>query len=136
MIVLCHPHEGGDPETMKLHIDHIVISVNDLPKSIKFYEKFLGKGDKTKDDVSWKVGQTRLFLTSAYKKTAKPFDKHNFGLNHIAFGVTGLMELRKVADLLTKAKIKHSGITHDKYCNKSFLWLDDPDKIRIEFYLR
>lgn len=78
---------------MSLYVDHIVISVKDLPKSVKFYEKFLGKATKTKDDVSWKVGNTKLFLTAAYKKGAKSFDKHNFGLNHIAFGISGLMEL-------------------------------------------
>ncbi len=121
---------------MKFHLDHIVISVKDLKKSTEFYSKFLGKPVKGKEDVSWKVGQTKLFLTYAYKKDAKSFDKHNFGLNHIAFGISGLMELRKIAADLTKAKIKHSGIGHDKYSKKSFLWFDDPDKIRLEFYLR
>ncbi len=121
---------------MKLYFDHIVLSVKNLPKSVKFYEKFLGKAVKTKDDASWKVGTTKLFLTSAYKKSAKAFDKHNFGLNHVAFGVSGLMELRRLAQTLTKAKIQHSGIGHDKYSKKSFLWFDDPDKIRLEFYLR
>jgi catechol-2,3-dioxygenase len=117
---------------MKLFVDHIVISVKDLSKSIKFYEKFLGKCKKTKWDASWKVGGTKLFLTSAYKKGAKSFDKDNLGLNHIAFGVAGLMELRKMAKELTAAKINHSGISHDQYSKKSFLWFDDPDKIRLE----
>lgn len=121
---------------MNLYLDHIVISVKDLKKSVKFYEKFLGKGIKTKWDVSWKVGDTKLFLTNAYKKGAKGFDKHNYGLNHIAFGVKSLVELRKTATSLTKSGIKHSGIGHDKYSKKSFLWFDDPDKIRLEFYLR
>lgn len=121
---------------MKLKLDHIVLSVKDLKKSTKFYQKFLDNAAVSKEDVSWKVGETRLFLTSAYKKGAKQFDKHNFGLNHIAFGINGLAELRQIAAKLTKAGIKHSGIAHDKYTKKSFLWFDDPDKIRLEFYLR
>lgn len=121
---------------MKMNLDHIVISVKSLPKSVKFYEKFLGKATVTKYDASWKVGNTKLFLTYAYKKGAKNFDKHNFGLNHIAFGVSNLKELRKIDKDLIKSGIKHSGIGHDKYSKKSFLWFDDPDRIRLEFYLR
>lgn len=121
---------------MSLYLDHIVISVKDLKMSTVFYSKFLGKAKISKDDVSWKVGHTKLFLTPAYKKGAKSFDKHNYGLNHVAFGVGGLLELRKIDKDLTKAGIKHSGIGHDQYSRKSFLWFDDPDKIRLEFYLR
>ncbi|HAG27788.1 TPA: hypothetical protein DCG61_03340 [Patescibacteria group bacterium] len=121
---------------MKLYVDHIVISVNNLSQSVKFYEKFLGKAVKSKWDASWKVGQTKLFLTSAYKKNAKVFDKHNYGLNHIAFGVSSLSELEKIESILNKAKVKHSGISKDRYSKKSFLWFDDLDKIRLEFYLR
>lgn len=121
---------------MKLKVDHIVISVRSLPKSIKFYQSFLGKSTITKHDASWKVGETKLFLTSPYKKTAKNFNKHDLGLNHIAFGVSGLVELRRVADQLTKVGIEHSGVIRDQYSRKSFLWFDDPDKIRLEFFLR
>lgn len=117
-------------------IDHIVLSVKDFRRSIKFYEKFLGKAVVTKEDASWKIGLTRLFITGPYKKTAKSFDKHNLGLNHVAFGVSSLEDLRKMSDKLTKAKIQHSGVIIDKYSRKSFLWFDDPDKIRLEFYLR
>jgi len=36
--------------------------------------------------------------------------------------------------MLTSNQIAHSGI--DRYGLKEFLWLDDPDGMRIEFYLR
>ncbi len=117
-------------------IDHIVISVKSLKKSIAFYESFLGKPKVTKWDASWKVGNTKFFLTSAYKKDARIFDKHNFGLNHIALGVSSIAELKKYKRKLVVAKIKHSEIQIDKYGKTPFFWFDDPDAIRLEFYLQ
>ncbi len=38
--------------------------------------------------------------------------------------------------MLTSNQIAHSGIVIDSYGLKEFLWLDDPDGMRIEFYLR
>lgn len=117
-------------------IDHIVISTTNLKRSISFYSTFLGNAKVSKYDASWKLGDTKLFLTFPYKKSAKAFDKHNIGLNHIAFRVKDLRELKSYENKLTKAKIKHSGIQVDKYGNKQFIWFDDPDNIRLEFYLR
>ncbi len=121
---------------MKTYIDHIVISVKDLKKSIKFYQVFLGKPKVSTWDASWQIGEVKLFLTYPYKKSIRAFDKHNIGLNHIAFGARSLTELKRFERVLNKAKIKHSGIQIDKYSKKEFIWFDDPDIIRLEFYLR
>ncbi len=121
---------------MKLKVDHIVISVKDLKKSIKFYQSFLGKPAITEFDASWKIGDTKLFLTFPYKKSAKNFEKQNLGLNHVAFGVKSKANLIQMGNKLDKLKIKNSGIKLDTYSKKSFIWFDDPDKIRLEFYLR
>lgn len=121
---------------MKLQIDHLVISVKDLKKSVKFYEAFLGKALVSKWDASWQLGQTKLFLTDPYKKNAKSFNKNNIGLNHFAFIAKTLNELKALEERLNKSKIKHSGIQVDKYSGNKFIWFDDLDKIRLEFYLR
>ncbi len=121
---------------MSLHIDHIVISVKDFQKSVKFYEIFLGKAHMGQEDAHWGLNGTKLFLTSAYKKSARVFDKHNFGLNHFAFKVESLGQLKKFETKLNKAKIKNSGIGLEQYSKKEFIWFDDPDGIRLEFYLR
>ena len=120
-----------------MEVDHIVISVTNLDKSVKFYTAFLGKPKITKFDASWNLGATKLFLTKPYIKKHRKFDKNNLGLNHIALQVKSLTELKKLEAKLSKAKIKHSKIQPDKYNPKNlFLWFDDPDKIRLEFYLR
>ena len=121
---------------MNLQIDHIVISVKDLKKSVKFYESFLGKAKVSKVDSSWNLNGTKLFLTCAYTKFAKKFDKHNFGLNHLAFKADSLKQLKNFETKLNKSKIQNSGIQLDQYSNKEFIWFDDPDGIRLEFYLR
>ena len=118
-----------------MYIDHIVISVNNLRKSVIFYSSFLGKPRVGKDEVFWKIGKTKLFITKPYIKTAKSFNKHDLGLNHIAFSLKNLKELRIWENRLQKAKIKHSGILINKYSHKQYLWFDDPDNIRLEFYL-
>lgn len=119
-----------------MYIDHIVLSVRDFKKSLKFYKTFLGKPQLGKWDASWKIGDTKLFITYPYKKKAKAFDKHNIGLNHLAFGVRSLLELKKFERMLDKAKLRHSGIQIDTYSDKEFIWFDDPDKVRLEFYFR
>ncbi len=117
-------------------IDHIVISVKDLKKSLEFYTLFLGEAKVSDWDVSWKIGDTKLFLTSPYKENPTFFDKHNLGLNHIAFGVRTSDELKEYELRLDKGSIKHSGVQVDKYGGKEFIWFDDPDGIRLEFYSR
>lgn len=119
-----------------LFIDHIIVSVKDLKKSTIFYSKFLGKATIQKYDVSWKLGDTKFFITFPYQKNAKRFDKHNIGLNHIAFGVRSLTQLKRFEDILNKNQIKNSGIQIDKYGKKEFIWFDDLDGYRLEFYLR
>ncbi len=117
-------------------LDHIVISVKDLKKSKDFYSIFLGKPKLSKWDVSWKLGEVRLFLALPYKRNVGKFDKANLGLNHLAFRVKDVAELNRYSDKLSKAKIKNSGIQIEQHTHKKFIWFDDLDGIRLEFYLR
>ena len=84
----------------------------------------------------YKVGGTRLFFTTSSESQAGTYDKEKVGLNHIAFGVCSLSELEALQAQLDGARISHSGIKLDQYGLKEFIWLDDPDGLRIEFYLR
>ena len=123
---------------MKSVIDHIVLMIMDIEKSTDFYSKFLGKPIfKDKDQVAFQIGQTKLFLGLPYHELKdNELNKDRIGLNHIAFGVTGTEELKNMRDKLDKAGITNSGVKIDKYGNKEFIWFDDPDGVRLEFYLR
>jgi len=118
-----------------MYIHHIVLSVKNLERSTKFYGAFLGKPRITKWDVSWKIGNTKLFLSLPNQENRRKFDKNNLGLNHLAFGLRNKSELKKFHLKLSKSKIKNSGMLVNKWSKKEYIFFDDPDGIRLEFFL-
>lgn len=117
-------------------IDHIVLIVKDIQETENFYTTFLGKPEhEGEDSVSYKIGETKIFFGLPYKEWANS-DKDMTGLNHLAFGVRSLDELREFEGILNKENIKNSGIQIDRYGNKEFIWFDDPNGYRLEFYNR
>jgi len=124
---------------MSLHfIHHIVLVVSDIKQTAEFYRKVLGKPEeKGRYSIMYHIGKTKLFLTLPYGKLSKKdrFDPNRIGLEHLAFGVNSLGELKKIEKHLDEQEIRHSGIHIDKHSRKEKIWLDDPDGIRMEFYL-
>ena len=122
-----------------MRVDHIVFVVSNIKRTEIFYSKFLGKlQGKDKESVWYEVDSIKLFFVVPWGKLP-PRDRFNanrIGLEHFAFGVGSLGELKKIETLLKKGKIKHSGIHIDTHSKKEKIWLNDPDGIRIEFYLR
>ena len=117
-------------------IDHIVIVVKDIKRTEWFYSKFLGEPIRVgKEQVVYQVGDTKTFFVLPYG-SYKKYDKDKVGLNHVAFGVKNKAELRSVENKLNLAGIKNSGVKIDKYGGMEFIWFDDPDGYRLEFYLR
>jgi glyoxylase I family protein len=117
-------------------VDHLVFFVKDVSRSRRFYEVLLGTpAESSEESVMFLAGNTRLFFIPA-QLLDPAFDKRRVGLNHLAFGVRTIKELQQVSQQLDRAGIRHSGIQIDHYGSKEFLWLDDPDGMRFEFYLR
>jgi glyoxylase I family protein len=84
----------------------------------------------------YEVGDTLLFFSTCDEPNPRPYEKEHIGLNHLAFGVRTLEELQPIRRQLDDSGVRHSGINMDPYGEKEFIWLDDPDGMRIEFYLR
>ena len=125
--------------TSKLFVDHIVLTVSNITKSKKFYSKIFGTPDGSDKCSCWfKIDKTKIFLATPYGKMPKKdrFNPNRIGLEHWAIGVSNLSKLRQIEDNLTTKKIKHSGIHIDKHSKLEKIWLDDPDGMRIEFFLR
>jgi glyoxylase I family protein len=117
-------------------IDHIVIIVKNIPATENFYTSFLGAPEYVKDGtLVYKIGDTKLFFVLP-KAEFEPADKDKSGLNHIAFGVRTIGELKSLGSMLDQATIKHSGIKTDVHGNKDYIWFDDPDNYRVELYCR
>ena len=118
-------------------VDHLVFRVADLSVTERFYTVLLGlPPHRTEDSIMYQVGDTRVFFTPCDQHQPGTYEKEKVGLNHLAFGVRTLEELQTIQGQLESAGISNSGIKKDRYGNREFIWLDDPDKMRIEFYLR
>lgn len=118
-------------------VDHLVFRVSALERTERFYTALLGQEPQlAEDSLTYTVGDTRLFFTLSVNVHPNPYDKENIGLNHIAFGIRTRTDLQALQEQLDTAGIAHSGIKLDQYGLKEFIWLDDPDGMRLEFYLR
>lgn len=110
--------------------------VKDIAETEKFYSSFLGTPEHLGDDfVAYKIGDTKIFFGLPYG-TFESVNKDNSSLNHLAFGTRTLDELKELEQTLNQNNIQHSGIKIDKYGGKEFIWFDDPNGYRLEFYLR
>ena len=120
-----------------LSIEHLVFRVRDLPASETFYRAIFGDPVfQTEDMFLYKIGDTRLFFTKATGPASIPYDKEQPGLNHLALGVESVPHLDQVLNQLRSAGIPNSGIGIDPHGKQNYIWLNDPDGFRIEFYCR
>jgi glyoxylase I family protein len=120
-----------------LSIDHLVFRISNPDQTERFYLSLLGPAAyRDEHVVMYVVGGTRLFFTKVAAGKTAPYDKDEIGLNHIAFAVSNLTELQAIQDQLDSAGITNSGIKIDPQGQKEYVWLNDPDGFRVEFYLR
>ena len=126
----------GKPKSLSVH--HIVLTISDLRQTRQFYTKIFGKPIfSDKYSLMYLLGKTKVFLALPYGKLLKgdKFDANRIGLEHMAFGIPSLKVLKEIELDLTSQKIAHSGIHIDKHSQREKIWLNDPDGIRIEFFL-
>jgi len=120
----------------RLYIDHLVLTIQDIQRTSTFYSKIFGEPAYLGEtSVMYNVGPTRLFLNVS--RGALPndrFDPKRIGLEHFAIAIANVEDLKEIEKALNKGSITHSGIHIDSHSGKEKIWLDDPDKIRIEFF--
>jgi glyoxylase I family protein len=116
-------------------VDHLVFRVRDMNLTERFYTVLLGEPFKTDGYTMYVAGDTRLFFTPSAGHAA-PYNKENIGLNHIALGVRAIEELQRVESQLNEGCVAHSGIKLWQDGLTKYIWLDDPNGIRVEYWLR
>jgi mRNA interferase MazF len=123
-------------QEQELFIDHIVLIVKNINATESFYSSFLGVPEsKDAESICYVIGHIKIFFVLPYSNYIK-IDKDSSGINHLVFGVRDLQSLKDFEEILNKSKIKNSGIKLDSYGNKEFIYFDDLDGYRLEFYLR
>lgn len=131
------PQEPGSAALVSF-VDHLVFRVAALERTEVFYSALLRQTpERSEGSLMYRIGDMRLFFTlSNEDMAAAAHDKESIGLNHMAFGVRSLRSLQTIAVRLNEGGIVHSGIVLDRYGAREFIWMDDPDGMRVEFYLR
>jgi glyoxylase I family protein len=117
-------------------VDHLVFRVTEIDRTARFYGALLGDPLKEDDYIMYMAGDTRLFFTCSVDSRQGRYEKEKIGLNHLAFGVRTLEELQTIQAQLDSSGISHSGIKLWQDGLTEYIWLDDPDGMRLEFWLR
>jgi|SRR3989344_8785365 len=122
-------------------VDHITLTVKDLKKSKEFYNKVCGMKFimDEKDSAGLSDGTFSLWLSTCRDKNSQVqnFNRNNTGLDHWAFKVTSMKDLKEIEELLKNMKIplEDGGITDDDFGDKA-IFTEDPDGMKVEFHLR
>jgi glyoxylase I family protein len=123
--------------TTRLFIDHLVLTIQDIHRSATFYSAIFGEpAYRNEESVMYYIGPTKLFLMLPHGAPLpnNRFDPKRIGLEHFAIGIASVEDLKEIEKVLNEGSITHSGIHIDKHSGKEKIWLDDPDKIRVEFF--
>jgi glyoxylase I family protein len=121
----------------QLFIDHIVLVISDIRRTEDFYSKIFGEpAARTEGSIMYPIGRTKLFLILPHGAPLPndSFNPNRIGLEHFAVGIERVEDLKEIERALDRGSIKHSGIHLDSHSHKEKIWLDDPDKIRVEFF--
>jgi catechol-2,3-dioxygenase len=122
----------------KLFIDHLVLVVSDIGRTREFYSKIFGEPTyQNERSLVYNIGRTRLFLVLPHGELppGDVFSPNRIGLEHFAIGIGSVGELGEIARVLDAGGIAHSGIHIDTHSKREKIWLNDPDEIRIEFFI-
>ncbi|MBC7749085.1 MAG: VOC family protein [Methylotenera sp.] len=121
-------------------IHHIAIICSDYQKSKTFYTTILGltiiQEIYREERQSYKLdlalnGDYVIELFSFPNPPKRPSGPEAAGLRHLAFEVN---DIQKTRDYLVNQCITAEAIRIDKFTQKSFFFIADPDNLPIEFY--
>jgi catechol 2,3-dioxygenase-like lactoylglutathione lyase family enzyme len=125
--------------TKTIGLGHIMITVSDLQKSKDFYTKgcslkIIAEQGKT---IGLTDGKSSIWLSTSrdYKPKELKFDRNQIGLDHFAFNVAKIDELKEIEKNLKSlgSEMEEGGISDD---GGPTIFVKDPDGIKVEFRLK
>jgi catechol-2,3-dioxygenase len=118
---------------------HIMITVSDLIKSKEFYTRGFSLKIKYEDKklVGLTDGKFEVWMSESrdHKPKELKFDRNQIGLDHFAFRVAKLDELKEIEKNLKSlnAEMEEGGILDD---GGPAIFVKDPDGMEVEFRLQ
>lgn len=118
-------------------IDHATLTVSDLNRTRKFYEKLFGTKFPNHKDRSFhllSVGIPVWFVQWKKKYPNDRFDERRIGLDHLAFELRSIRVLKQIIKQLDTMRVVNCGMQFyaDKY---PYIAFRDPDNIQMEFFI-
>lgn len=123
---------------MKIH--HIAVICSDYRVSKKFYTEVLGlniirevyREQRQSYKLDLAIGEHYVIeLFSFPDPPERPSGPESCGLRHLAFSVEDVSEKRE--ELIRKG-VKCEEIRTDEFTGKEFFFIQDPDRLPLEFY--
>lgn len=118
-------------------IAHATITVSDIKKTKEFYEKLFGTQFPMDDGKSFSlltVGIPCWFVQWEKQYPADRFDERRIGLDHIAFKLETLEELKHFINVVNEMSVKNAGL--ERFAGKyPYVAFRDPDNIQVEFFI-
>jgi lactoylglutathione lyase len=115
----------------QVKLDHIVLLVSDLPKSVSFYENLLPMLGfrKTADHVFGNAEEVYLDIRQA-ENLNHSYQRYAPGLNHIGFTAPHRNAIAQVQEVMRDAGYEVPDV--QSFGEGVALFLKDPDGMRIE----
>jgi glyoxylase I family protein len=119
---------------------HLSLSVTDLGRSVDWYRSALGLAvDAEIEGAGFRRTRLRsgggltLTLTAHDQQSADPFSERRAGMDHVAFRVGGLEDVRKLKRRFEELGVDHSEVK-ESASGGAMITLRDPDNIQIEVF--
>lgn len=123
-----------------MNIHHIAVICSDYRVSKKFYTEVLGlniirevyREQRQSYKLDLAIGEHYVIeLFSFPDPPERPSGPESCGLRHLAFSVEDVNEKRE--ELILKG-VECEEIRTDEFTGKEFFFIQDPDKLPLEFY--
>ena len=114
-----------------MKIDHIMILVSSLERSMPYYEHLLGLiGYSKKKDHVWTDGDGFYFQFLQAKPDTSPYERYGAGMNHLGFGAESPDHVLEIRSAMQTAGFEVPEIQY--LSGATALFMKDPDGVRFE----